>query len=555
MTIQPDRNGRNTHSAKKDQRSRRDDVQGEIQDRELQLADLRAQQLQLQASLANLRIELVIIDSTTDSGLPVAPEDKVRLFRSLFRGREDIYPVRFESKKTGKSGYAPACANKFVRGLCDLPKVKCGACKNHAFLPVDDEAMLGHLQGRHVMGVYPMLANETCWLLAVDFDKGAWKDDVAAFCATCRHFEVPVLVERSRSGNGAHVWFFFATPVAAATARRLGCHLLTETMATRHQLGMDSYDRLFPSQDTMPKGGFGNLIALPLQHGPRQHGNSVFLDDDLNPLPDEQQWERLASVKRIPPAVVERIVAYASRDGSLLGLRSADRDIEARSSSPSLRRHGPRPMPGLAGPLPSEVRVVIAERVRIETRDLPPALLNQIKRLAAFQNPEFYKRQSLRLSTAATARVIVCSEEIDGCLFLPRGCQQSLAGLLAEHGVRVEVEDLRGTGTPMDLHFHGELTPSQQRAVTALLAHDIGVFVAPPGSGKTVVGCHMIAARCTSTLVLVHRSPLVDQWRAQMALFLGLDVKEIGQVGAGKRAPNGRLDVAMIQSLLPSVPT
>ena len=180
------------------------------------------------------------------------------------------YPTRFVSKKTGRAGYAPACSNQFVAGVCELPKVKCGDCTNQAFRPVDDDALLAHLRGKHVMGVYPMLPDETCWFLAVDFDKSTWKEDVGAFAETARRLGLPALVERSRSGNGAHVWFFFSEPVLAATARKVGRHLVTETMASHHALSMDSYDRLFPSQDTMPRGGFGNLIALPLQHGPRQ---------------------------------------------------------------------------------------------------------------------------------------------------------------------------------------------------------------------------------------------------------------------------------------------
>ena len=240
---------------------------------------------------------------------PRTPADKVKLFRQLFRGRPDIYPTRFVSNKTGKPGYAPACSNKFVRGVCELPKVKCGDCTRQAFRPVDDAAVVAHLKGQHVMGVYAMLDDETCWFLAIDFDKSTWEEDVRAVAGTARRIGLPVVIERSRSGNGAHVWFFFSAPVAATTARKMGCHLITETMARRHELSMDSYDRLFPSQDTMPRGGFGNLIALPLQHGPRQEGNSVFLDDNLVAFPDEQQWAFLASVERIDPMTAERITS------------------------------------------------------------------------------------------------------------------------------------------------------------------------------------------------------------------------------------------------------
>jgi len=267
----------------------RDALATELTEAESDLVRIEAQHNAAKARIAALRSELAAREPTSRpltpvplSGLaPRTPADKVSLFRQLFRGRPDVYPTRFVSKKTGKPGYAPACSNKFVSGVCELPKVKCSDCTRQAFKPVDDAAVFAHLKGRHVMGVYPMQDDETCWFLAVDFDRSAWMNDVRAFVQTSRRLGLPVAIERSRSGNGAHVWSFFAAPVPAATARKMGCHLITETMADRHELGMDSYDRLFPGQDTMPRGGFGNLIALPLQHGPRQEGNSVFLDEDL----------------------------------------------------------------------------------------------------------------------------------------------------------------------------------------------------------------------------------------------------------------------------------
>ena len=233
------------------------------------------------------------------------PAAKIALFRSLFRGREDVYPRRFESRKTGKAGYAPACANEWVRGVCEKPKIKCAECPHRRFLPVTDEVIRWHLSGRDelgrdfVMGVYPMLLDETCLFLAVDFDKENWQADAGAFVETCRELDLPVALERSRSGNGGHVWFFFAEAVSAAVARKLGSHILTETMERRPDLGLDSYDRLFPNQDTLPKGGFGNLIALPLQKRARERGNSVFLDEQFNPYPD--QWAFLSSMPAHQP--------------------------------------------------------------------------------------------------------------------------------------------------------------------------------------------------------------------------------------------------------------
>jgi len=262
--------------------------------------------------------------STVAAMSPTTSAEKIALFRSLFRGRADVYPRYWENPRTGRRGYAPACANEWVRGVCEKPRVKCGECPNQAFLPVGDQAVLDHLQGRHVIGVYPMLEDERCWLLAADFDKRCWADDVAAFADTCRAMGLAVAVERSRSGDGAHVWFFFTEPVLASTARRMGCYLITETMARRHELSLESYDRLFPNQDTLPRGGFGNLIALPLQHDARQRGNTVFVDEQLVPFPD--QWEFLASIRPIDPGTVEAIAEQGTRRGEIIGLQISQTD-------------------------------------------------------------------------------------------------------------------------------------------------------------------------------------------------------------------------------------
>jgi superfamily II DNA or RNA helicase len=313
---------------------------------------------------------------------------------------------------------------------------------------------------------------------------------------------------------------------------------------------MDSYDRLFPSQDTMPRGGFGNLIALPLQHEPRQQQNSVFLDDQLNPYPDDQQWAYLASVGRIDPGTAGLIARQATRQGSVLGVGLADTgDEENEAPWGRLPSREPKPLV-ISEPLPPKIHAVLAQKLFVEKAGLPSPLLNQIKRLAAFQNPEFYKKQSMRLSTATTPRVIACAEDLPLHVGLPRGRRSDLQALLCEFGVSLEVEDRRVTGGSLGFRFRGELTPVQQQAVSALLEHDIGVYAAPPGVGKTVVGTYLVAARNCSTLILVHRRPLLDQWLAHLSLFLGIEPKDIGQIGAGKETGNGRLDVAIIQSLI-----
>src|SRR5256886_162551 len=443
----------------------RDALRDAIAEEESLLATLTAQQAESRHRLAALRAELAALDTepgirvglplSFEAPIPQTPADKVRLFRSLFRGREDIFPTRFVSAKTGKSGYAPACRNKFVRGVCQLPKVKCGDCPNHAFIPFDDAALVGHLTGRHVMAIYPLLSDETCWFLALDFDKSTWIEDVGAFAETCRRVGLPAAIERSRSGNGAHVWFFFSSPASAAAARKMACYLITETMSRRHELSMGSYDRLFPSQDTLPRGGFGNLIALPLQHGPRALGNSVFLDDQLHPYPDDKQWSFLASLSRIDVATVEMIAREATDRGSVIGVRIATTDEDADAAPwaqlPSRKR---RPFV-ITEPLPRVIRAVLAQKLFVDKAGLPSPLINEIKRLAAFQNPEFYKKQSMRLSTAMNPRVITCAQELPQFVALPRGCQSELDALLHDHGISVEIEDQRAGGERVRFQFHG----------------------------------------------------------------------------------------------------
>lgn len=516
----------------------------------VRLAELRS----LLAAAAEAASALQVSEAVEAAVVPSTNAAKVELFRSLFRGREDVFPRRWENAKIGRSGYSPACHNEWGWRVCgkrDAPagrRATCGDCPNRSFLPVSDEEIAKHLRGDQVMGMYPLLADETCWLLAVDFDKRSWQEDVAAFADTCRQHGAPVAIERSRSGNGAHAWFFFASAVPAVAARKLGCFLITETMARRHQLSMESYDRLFPNQDTMPRGGFGNLIALPLQRQARDAGNSVFVDNFFSPWPD--QWAFLASVKRIDAAFVHTHADEASRQGQVIGVRTSDVSDEDEQT-PWKRPPSGRPRKVVVTePLPPVVKAVLAQRLFIEKAGLPSALLNQLKRLAAFQNPEFYKKQSMRLSTVLTPRVIACAEDLREHLALPRGCLPEAEDMLAEYGTKLEIADEREAGTPVDFTFRGTLTPLQEQAVKALLAHDTGVLVAPPGIGKTVVGSYLVAARKTSTLILVHRKPLLDQWIGQLALSLAIEPKNVGQIGAGRAKPNGRLDVAMVQSLV-----
>jgi len=481
-----------------------------------------------------------------------SPQAKIALFRSLFRGREDVYPRRFESRKTGKSGYAPACANEWVRGICAKPRIKCAECPHRRFLPVTDEVIRWHLSGNDgdgqpcVAGVYPLLQDETCFFLAVDFDKLGWREDAAAFLEACRRLSLPAALERSRSGRGAHVWLFFEEAIPAALARRLGSHVLTETMEGRPDVGLDSYDRLFPNQDTMPHGGFGNLIALPLQKGPREKSNSVFLDDGLVPWPD--QWAFLDSIRKIGRARVEEVVQDAERRGRVLGVRlppQDDGEEEPWTAPPS--RH--RKEPPIAGELPRTLELVLGNQIYITKEGLHPGLRNRLLRLAAFQNPEFYKAQAMRLSTYDKPRVIACAEDHSHHIGLPRGCLDDVRQALTGLGVRTAIRDERYAGRPLEVAFQGELRPEQQTAADAMLAHETGVLAATTAFGKTVIAAWLIAQRGVSTLVLVHRRQLLDQWIERLSMFLGMPPKSIGRIGGGRNRPTGLVDVAVIQSL------
>ena len=474
-------------------------------------------------------------------------DDKIALFRSLFHGREDVYPRRWENARKDRAGYAPVCTNEWKPGVCHKPRVRCGGCPNQAFVPVTDEAIEGHLRGRHTLGVYPMLSDDTCRFLAADFDKETWRRDAGAYLDACRSKNIPAALERSRSGNGAHAWIFFDEPVPASLARRLGAHILTEAMERNPDLGFRSYDRFFPSQDTMPQGGFGNLIALPLQGSPRESGNSVFLDEEFNPWSD--QWAFLSGLRRLTEAETGAIVEEAGQRGRIVGLRLplADEDDDEPWTAPPSRR---RPSPAIAGAMPARLGVVLGDQIYIPREGLPSGLVNRLVRLAAFQNPAFYAAQAMRRSTFGTPRIVACAELLSHHVALPRGCLEAMEGLLEELGIGLDLRDERCAGRPVETTFLGELTTEQTVAAHALLKRDTGVLAATTAFGKTVVAASLLASRNANTLVLVHRRQLMDQWTARLDAFLDLPASAIGRIGGGGRKPTGIVDVAVIQSLV-----
>ena len=468
--------------------------------------------------------------------------EKVALFRRLFRGRTDVYPIRWESKTTGKSGYAPACGNEWLAGVCEKPRIKCGECNNRLLIPLSDQVIYEHLAGKRTVGVYPLLPDDTCHFLAADFDEAEWREDAKAFYQSCHELGVPVALEISRSGNGAHAWIFFSGSVSARDARRLGTAIISHTCARTRQLKLESYDRLFPNQDSMPKGGFGNLIALPLQKHPRENGCSVFVDGDLRAYRD--QWAFLASILPMAAHDIEPTILRATGNAHPLDVTFIDEEDQKepwkRSASVSKK---------LVGPMPKSLTVILANLIYFEKAQLPQSLANRLIRLAAFQNPEFYKKQAMRFSVWDEPRVIGCAENYHNHIALPRGCLDAALVLLRENAIDCELIDERYTGTPLNVAFAGTLRLDQEFAVAAMLHHDAGVLCAPTAFGKTVTAAAMIARRGVNTLVLVHRTELLKQWQERLQSFLSVSKGVIGTIGGGKAKPTGKIDIAVMQSL------
>lgn len=468
--------------------------------------------------------------------------EKVALFRRLFRGRTDVYPVRWESKTSDKSGYAPACANEWRNGVCEKPRIKCGDCSNRLLIPLSDAVIYNHLAGDHTVGVYPLLEDDTCYFLAVDFDEAEWRDDVRAFMQSCTALGVPVALEISRSGKGAHAWVFFGSRVSARDARRLGTAIISYTCSRTRQLKLQSYDRLFPNQDTMPKGGFGNLIALPLQKQPRESGCSVFADTEMRPYPD--QWGFLASIQPMAVRDIEPTILRATGGVHPLDVTFIDDEDLTKPWKRQITSTNK-----LAGQTPKSLTVTLANLIYFEKAQLPQVLVNRLIRLAAFQNPEFYKAQAMRMPVWDKPRVIGCAESYPQHIALPRGCLDAVLSLLRENGIACDLRDERFGGQPLDVTFAGKLRLDQEVVIKGMLPHDAGVLCAPTAFGKTVTAAAMIARRGVNTLVLVHRIELLKQWQERLQAFLDVGKGLVGTIGGGKARPTGVIDIAVMQSV------
>ncbi len=484
---------------------------------------------------------------------------KIRLFMSLFRGRADVYAKRWENERKGTAGYAPVCLNQWRSGLCEKPRQVCSKCGNRSFSALSEAVIEGHLRGLEVVGVYPMLSDETCWFLAMDFDEAEWEKDIAEVRKICRAFGVPVAVERSRSGKGGHVWFFFEQPIAAARARKFGSVLLTAAMDRRHEIRFKSYDRLFPSQDTLARGGLGNLIALPLQKRARAQSNSEFVDEHFRAYPD--QWAFLSDMEKLTEDRVQAVVETFGK-GRELGELKVDEDEEKPWETTKQQAELSR------DDFPDKLGIVRANMLYIPKAGMSQRALNRLKRLASFKNPMFYRHQAMRLPTHGHPRIISCADETKQYLALPRGCEADLVNELERHGVDVEISDRTFHGNPIRVEFKGLLRDEQAQALDQASRHATGIVCGSTAFGKTVVAIKLIAEKRVNTLILVDKVSLLAQWKERLSEFLIIhenlpeDRSEtlrrrgrkkirsvIGQIGGGKDTAGGLIDIAVMQSL------
>ena len=501
------------------------------------------------------------------------PELKIRLFRSLFRGRDDVYAHGFVSRKTGKVGYAPAAWNEWT-ALANGKRIPTPPDQRRC-KPLTDQVLLDHFTKRdegmvNVVGLYPMSKDSTVWFLAIDFDDDGWRDEITATRRVCEQHGLTPSMERSRSGDGGHLWLFFTEPIEAAEARRMGDVLLTEASDLTH-IGFRSYDRMFPNQDTMPAGGFGNLIALPLQRMARDEGNSVFVDEQFNAYPD--QWAYLSTIRRITPEQVHVIAAQARNNGGPLGRLTRQEDVTGptvdgkQPSDQSDKIHSTNRHETLtSSDVPQTITIIERNMLVIPKAGMTAHTLNAIRRLAAFANPDFYRAQAMRQPVYDKPRIIHRSEDTNDEILLPRGCKEPLNALLSETGTAITYKDERNTGKPIHATFNGQLDEQQAIATKTMLDHDDGILIAPTGFGKTVIAADLISEHRTSTLIILRSSALLSQWKERLGQFLNItdplpprltptgrisrkQRNVIGQIGAGRNEPNGIIDIALAQSL------
>lgn len=446
-------------------------------------------------------------------------QSEIALFRSLFKGREDVFALRWE--KENKSGYMPAYFYDHYRYRAH--KMKGGTFQNFTeknYLPFTDRELLKHLAGEQLAGVYPLLTDNTSWFIAADFDKENWLEECKQFQSACEAKQIPAYLERSRSGKGGHVWIFFDQPYPAFRSRKIIKSILEESGLFSIFDKSSSFDRLFPNQDFLSGKGFGNLIALPFFKKTMELGNSCFINLETSE-PYIYQWEFLRSIRRITTKELDEF--YQTTSGS---------DVEVKSKT-----------------TPGKLTISLSNCVRLSREGLTTSLINFLKEELNFANTEFIIKKKVGRNTFGTERYFKLIEETESEVIIPKGFVGKLIRFCKEHNIEYEFNDERKKHKEIPFLFNTTLREHQQDAIEVTTKKDIGIIVAPPGSGKTIVGLKIITEKKQPALIITHRKQIAEQWIERIQTFLGIPKQEIGKIGQGKTKLGKNVTVALIQSL------
>lgn len=501
----------------------------------IKVKELEIKKLQLEIDKLKKQFNEITTNSSEDIS---SREDSVKIFMNYFKGRNDVYPyLSIDKNNPNIKYYIPTCANEWKNGVCNKTMgKKCKNCQYRENKPISKETIYKHMYENYPIGIYPLLENDTCFFLSLDFDdkdsKKDIKSDVLAFASVCDKYEVPIAIERSRSGNGIHIWMFFDTNIKARTARKLGSLLLSKTMEISN-ISISSFDRMFPNQDTLPKGGYGNLIALPFQNEPSKYGNTLFIDRNFILIKNQMQY--LSSIHKLTEIEVFEKIKQLSNETIDISHEIIDMQNEVKLKSKNNIDY------------PKSIKVILKDMVYIDKANLDGVVKNSFRRLATFANPEFYKKQKLRMSVYNVPMVIDCSKEDEKYLKLPRGTYNYLESLCNVNNIEIISKDERFVGNKIEVKFNGSLREEQQIAIDHMLKYDNGILCAPTGFGKTVIGCKLIEERKVNTLILVNKIQLLNQWKDRIKEFL--DVKEVGEISSKKKNITNVIDVVSIKSL------
>ena len=446
--------------------------------------------------------------------------EKIKLFRTLFKGREDVFAIYWEKGK--KKGYLPAY--QYDPYMYRLHVYKGGTFndyKDKKLLPFTNKQVIKHLKGEQLIGIYPLLTDNSSWLIAADFDKEKWAEECLAFINVCEKKKIPAYLERSRSGNGGHVWIFFDKPYPASKSRKIINALLEQAGIISIFDKSSSFDRLFPNQNYHSGKGFGNLIALPLHKTAMDKGNSCFIDEQLKPYPD--QWNFLSSIQKVGISHLDKIYQTLHQTSH-------------NTSSPT--KHNS-----------DKLQIKLDHSLHLNRTGITPGLINFLKENLNFANTEYFIKKKTGKSTWGTQQYFKFIEETDNEIIIPRGFTGKLLRYCKKQKIDCEFLDARDKNESVNFSTNLCLRSHQEKAVEASKRKEFGVITAPSGSGKTVIGLKIIAEKKQPALIIVHRKQLLEQWVERTEAFLGIPKKEIGRIGAGQTRTGKALTIAMFQSL------